>query len=451
MARVLIQMTASEEPSFKMGEVYRYGANHKDRSMILDGLVNFRYITHLDDKPVVQCESGIDPIGTLKAREGKRIPAICLRGSPHRVGSEETPWEDFFDEDNGFIRYFGDNKPGKGLPESSSGNKQMLTQHLFHTSEIASQRIEAAPIIAFQAVKTGGRIKGNLKFCGLCLIDKVERVTQFDSKKKQYFTNYVYSLCVLSLVNENESLFWNWINSRRDGNRSLHQCLLLAPKAWQEWVKHGTPKRSYYQRSVIKLLIVPKRNRQLKKGTKEERVLIAVYNYYKDKRHAFEYIASRIVARIFKIDNARYVHGWVTGKSGDGGIDFVGRLDFVGGLTPLKVVVLGQAKCEMISSPTTGLHIARTVARLKRGWIGAYVTTSYFSDGVQKEILEDRYPLLLVDGKAVAEQILSMHSEAGCPAGDFDSFFTSIESDNRIERKRPEDILYFSSGTEGIS
>jgi hypothetical protein len=444
-------MTACKGPSLEMGKVYRYARNHIDRSPKLDGLANFRYITRLDDGPVVQCEAGIDPIGAIKAPEGKRIPAICLRGSPHRVGSEETPWEDFFDEDNGFIRYFGDNKPGKGPPEMRAGNRQMLDEHLFHTSEVAAQRIKAVPILAFQAVKIGARIKGNLKFCGLCLIDKVERVTQFDSRKRSYFTNYVYSLCVLSLVAEDENLFWNWINARRDKNKDLNQCLLLAPKAWQEWVKHGSRKRSYYQRSVIKQLIVHKSTRQLEESTKEMRVLKAVLKYYdKNKKHAFEYLASQIVARIFQKQNARYVHGWVTNKSDDGGIDFVGRVDFEGGLTPLKVIVIGQAKCEKIKTPTNGVHIARTVARLKRGWIGAYVTTSFFSRPVQEEILEDSYPLLLVDGKAIAEQILYWHSQSGYPKDDFDSFFRSLEADNRIERKRPEDILYFSSGTESV-
>ena len=444
-------MTASKGPSLEMGRVYRYARNHKDKSLTLDGLTNFRYITHLEDGSVVQCESGIDPIGALKAPEGKRIPAICLRSSPHRVGSEETPWEDFFDEDSGFIRYFGDNKPDMGPPEEADGNKALLEQHALHVSEKEETRRRAVPILAFQAVKIDGRVKGNLKFCGLCLIDKVERVTQFDSKKRQYFTNYVYSLCVLSLVNEDEKLLWGWINDRRDKKKDLHQCLLQAPKAWLEWVKHGSRKRSYYQRSVIKQLVVPKSSRQLKKSEKEMRVLESVLKHYKEKKHAFEYLASQIVARIFQKQNARYVHGWVTEKSGDRGIDFVGRLDFEGGLTPLKVIVIGQAKCEEIKTPTNGLHIARTVARLKRGWIGAYVTTSFFSDQVQEEVLEDKYPLLLVDGKAVAEQILSWHSQSGHPKDDFDSFFKSIESDNRIERKKPEDILFFSSGTESLS
>ena len=68
-----------------------------------------------------------------------------------------------------------------------------------------------------------------------------------------------------------------------------------------------------------------------------------------------------------------------------------------------RIIVLGQAKCEALNSPTGGTHIARTVAKLKRGWLGVYVTTSYFSDKVQIEILEDKYPLLLINGKKLAE------------------------------------------------
>lgn len=83
------------------------------------------------------------------------------------------------------------------------------------------------------------------------------------------------------------------------------------------------------------------------------------------------------------------VDSWITGKSGDRGIDFVARMDISSQISALKIVILGQAKCEKLDKPTGGVHIARTVARLKRGWFGVYVTTSYFSDNVQLEVLDD--------------------------------------------------------------
>ena len=43
-----------------------------------------------------------------------------------------------------------------------------------------------------------------------------------------------------------------------------------------------------------------------------------------------------------------------------------------------KVIVLGQEKCKSLNTPTSRTHIARTFAKLKRGWLGVYVTISYF-------------------------------------------------------------------------
>jgi hypothetical protein len=42
---------------------------------------------------------------------------------------------------------------------------------------------------------------------------------------------------------------------------------------------------------------------------------------------------------------------------------------------------------------------------LRRGWVGIYVTTSYFSMPVQREMLTDRYPVILIDGARVASVV----------------------------------------------
>jgi hypothetical protein len=75
------------------------------------------------------------------------------------------------------------------------------------------------------------------------------------------------------------------------------------------------------------------------------------------------------------------------------------------GFSKVELIVLGQAKCESLNTPTGGNHIARTVARLKRGWIGAYVTTSYFSDAVQREVIEDKSPIILINGLRIVDEI----------------------------------------------
>jgi len=48
------------------------------------------------------------------------------------------------------------------------------------------------------------------------------------------------------------------------------------------------------------------------------------------------------------------------------------------GFDVAKVIVLRQAKCKSLNTPTSGTHIARTFAKFKRGWLGVYVTISYF-------------------------------------------------------------------------
>ena len=139
-----------------------------------------------------------------------------------------------------------------------------------------------------------------------------------------------------------------------------------------------------------------------------------------------------------------YRPGWITSATSDGGADFVGRLDVGTGLAGAKIIVLGQAKCEKLTSPTGGNHIARTVARLRRGWIGAYVTTSWFSESVQREVLEDKYPIILVNGLRVATEVDSAMHESG--ESNLVSFLDSIDAtyDEQVMDRQPEELMYES-------
>jgi hypothetical protein len=176
-------------------------------------------------------------------------------------------------------------------------------------------------------------------------------------------------------------------------------------------------------------------------GSREDRCLEDIFNHYEGKKHHFELLASKVVASILNDSGARYHEGWITQGSGDGGIDFVGRIDLGSGLAKVEVVVLGQAKCENYKTPTNGVHLARTVARLKRGWIGAYVTTSFFSEGSQREISEDRYPLITVSGLDLARETLKLVEESG--ARDVLDYLKilDVEYPQVISLKKPEDVL----------
>src|SRR5690242_20008894 len=99
-----------------------------------------------------------------------------------------TPWEDTFDIDNGSVRYFGDNKHERD-PSKSKGNAALLRQLALHTAQDASQRARAAPVLFFRRAAVGGRVKGNVRFMGLGVVSKAERVTEFDRSRGLYFTN----------------------------------------------------------------------------------------------------------------------------------------------------------------------------------------------------------------------------------------------------------------------
>lgn len=203
------------------------------------------------------------------------------------------------------------------------------------------------------------------------------------------------------MANENEEFDWDWIAKRCDSNLTTEETNKYAPKAWKDWVKTGNIELS--RRNVAKLDIVKAIDQIPNKNSKEEIILNKVKEFYENKKHTFEILAMECTKFFLDESSVRYTDGWITKKSGDGGIDFVLKMNIGSGFEGLDIVLLGQAKCE--KNATSGKDIARTVARLKRGWVGAYVTTSYFSDPVQLEILEDKYPLIKINGLKLAELI----------------------------------------------
>lgn len=78
--------------------------------------------------------------------------------------------------------------------------------------------------------------------------------------------------------------------------------------------------------------------------------------------------------------------------------DVVGRLDIGSRLAGTSLVVLGQAKYITLDSLVSAEPIARVVAWFQRGWIGVYVPTAAYSVPAQTEMVEDQYPIVLING-----------------------------------------------------
>lgn len=201
----------------KVGETYRYARPYADSPEFIDGLPNYFAAVRTPDaetKPLL--EAGINSLRALTAPDGGRRPAILISSSPHKAGSEWTPWDDTFEQDSGFVRYFGDNRDPHLDPSKARGNALLLTQFSIHTSQSAEVRATATPIFLFRRVTVDGRQKGNVMFAGLAVIERARLVTQFDQARRQTFTNHVFELAVLGLSETQDSVNWDWISARRN-------------------------------------------------------------------------------------------------------------------------------------------------------------------------------------------------------------------------------------------
>jgi hypothetical protein len=347
--------------------------------------------------------SGINPMASVKAIDGRRVPAIVIASSPHKVGSAETPWQDTFEPDRGYVRYFGDNKAPGADPAAAKGNRVLLEQFDLHSSADSEPRHRAVPLVFFRRITVGGRQKGYPQFNGFGIVRRAELVVQLD-KFGASFSNYVFEFVVFTVAPEHELFDWQWINSRRDPELTTKQTAGCAPLAWRTWIKRGEAALPRVRRDVQRLRVRKKVDQLPLERSRGERILGELHKHYEGKGAMFEPIAAWITERRLGAGGI-YRHHGVTRASGDRGFDFVGTLELGTGFGSVRVVILGQAKCEDPKTPTNAVHVARTVARLRRGWVGAYVTTSYFSSSTQEEILDDKYPILLIDGRTVAGEL----------------------------------------------
>lgn len=427
----------------RIGGLYRYSVSGSDADESLDGLPNFFNRTRLQGFPRVQLDRGIAPIGRVKKSPGvdERTPAILISSTIHNKGSALNPWQDLIESDLGFARYFGDQKKA-GNPALSPGNKLLIAELERHLSSDPSIRATATPILIFSGVKHDGRIKGNKRFEGLAVIEKAELITQYNPKIG-YFTNYVFQFAILSLTDEFEELNWQWINDRRSPDLALNSTLEFAPKAWKYWVRHGVTSIDKVRRKVSTLDALNAIEQRPAPGSAEEKVLQQIYNFYthQSSKHSFEHLASLVVMDFINSHGGSYEYGWITRGSGDGGVDFVGKIRLGQGFPAVQVLVLGQAKCEKLTKGTSAKDLARTVARLKRGWIGAYVTTSYFSKSAQAEMVEDGYPLIKINGLELAKHAIRLRDSSGYK--DIIDYLKSIDTEypQKIELRRPEEII----------
>lgn len=430
----------------QFGETLRY-AKKAHADPIYEGYLNFHYFAQgsRDGQRRMILESGINAVQQVSTFDGLRRPAIAIRSSPWKAGSAETPWHDEFDLDHGHVRYFGDHKATTTGPLGSTrGNKALMDAWSRHGSTDRYERAQAEPLLIFagrtEHVDGRRRDKGFIEFCGVALIERLEFVVQRDPVTGRSFPNLALDLNVISLGRDDE-LDWSWIDDRRDPRLNTSQVLERAPESWKRWVKDGRAALPRIRRRVMSSRVRSREEQLPAPGSRYEDLLDWTYRFFDGRKHSFEYLASMVAGELLGEQGHTYTAGWLTRAGGDGGMDFVGRLDVGIGHGKAPLVVLGQAKCVLPSSGVSPDQVARLVARLRRGWIGVYVTTGHFSKQAQVEIVDDEYPVMLVPGLKLIETIDRIVQQSF--GGDLDALLEHVSEryQSEVTSRRPMEIL----------
>jgi len=435
-------------------EIYRYAKPSPGADVeFIDGYRNIFNATRWPSWPGlagagrVQLDHGINAVVRVPAVDGQRRPAFLIASKPHAAGSDWTPWHDELSPERGHVRYYGDNKATVGVhPLAAPGNRAVLDEFPFYSGASRADRLRAAPMLFFEGLVHEGRTKGFWRFIGVGLVERAELVTQVDPRGR-WFVNYVFDCALLDLGPESLRVPWEWIAARRDPSKPLEDALRLAPVSWREWVELGPNAIERSRQRISRSVLLNQGDQRPIPGTTAESALRTVVGHYKRTgafegigEHRFEGLASEVVGTFLR-DSGQYRPGWITKRAGDGGIDFVSRLDVGSGIGSLKLVVLGQAKCVSESAPpASGLDLARTVARLDRGWVGAFVTTGFFSEQAQREVMGDRFPLMMLSGRHVGEAVVK---EAAIQGVSVPEYLDSVDGayDSRLSGRSPLEVL----------
>jgi hypothetical protein len=430
-----------------VGETLRYAQGASTNIVELDGYPNYHHLTspYGSGFAKLMLESGINRAREVLGPDGVRRPVIAIRSSPWKAGQESNPWHDEFDMDHGHVRYFGDHKPGTvGIPGVTVGNRALMQAWPYHSGTSREDRALAPPLLVFRAVtqKIDGQSKhkGFVEFCGVAVIERLEHVVQRDPESGRSFPNIVLDLAVMS-ADGGDQIDMRWIDDRRDPELAVEEALRYAPRSWRRWVDEGRTAIPLVRRRVLSSKVKSRADQMPEPGSKEEQALHVIYSFFDGKKHAFELLAARVASEVLQGSGSTYHAGWLTRAGGDGGVDFVGRLDVgsLGASTPL--VVLGQAKCVAPGSSISPDQVARVVARLRRGWLGIFVTTGAFSKQAQVEVIDDQYPVVLIPGKTLVEE--ANRIAAAAFDGDLNAMLEALAAgySDAVTQRRPEEIL----------
>lgn len=334
--------------------------------------------------------AGDDPLGSLLG--------VSNQGGFRHLGRRERPfllvittsmnepdWPDHLDLETGIFTYYGDNrKPGLDLHATPRWGNLMLRDLFARAHAEPPRRDEVPPVLVF----TNAGTYRDVRFLGLAVPGAAsipstqDLVAIWRHSGGKRFQNYQAVFTILNIL----ALKRIWIDDIRNGNPLTPN----APKEWLEWVKSGqpTPLRS------LPTITHRSKDDQLPKAQDDLRMLVAIYQRFKDDPCEFEACASEIaemlLVGIVAID--------LTRRSRDGGRDAIGKYRIGFDTTAIEVDFALEAKCYEPGNSVGVKETSRLISRLRHRQFGILVTTSYVHSQAYKEITDDRHPVLIICG-----------------------------------------------------
>ena len=351
---------------------YRLGHIYNDKGKRHDPSDEFLGWLNIDDSGMLNTP-GIRPLRYTSALSTHGLPAYLVLVTNDVTSGQLNPWDDIVDLSNAEIRYWGDAKSSNGKRIDEFKGNAVLRK--IYDYLLGGEKALVPPILHFSKPRSG-----QVKFNGLCVLSKLE-ISWFDDHGTP-IRNYHAHLTILDC----EEVVIEWLHNRVSASTiSTIDDHANCPDSWRHYKKGNLkPIDIWFKKIRAQSHQLPP------EGSDDDHLLSQLVEL---DPYKFEKAIVSLFQQMSEI--AHHVAG--TRASKDGGFDFFGTFRLPRPLN-YEIAFRGEVKRYSRGNSVDPRSVSRLVARLNRREYGIFVTTSYFTQQAQREVLADGYPVHLISG-----------------------------------------------------
>ncbi|MBS3910104.1 MAG: restriction endonuclease [Actinobacteria bacterium] len=318
------------------------------------------------------------------------------------TSGEDKDWPDSLDLNTGKFIYYGDNKtPGHELHETHKGGNRLLRNVFEWTHSNPPKRELVPPFFVFQKYQTSNSAR-SVQFKGLAVpgfsgaTATDDLVAVWKTSNGQRFQNYraVFTILDVPVIPR------VWLDELVTSSIDYQ----ITPKVWMDWKANG----NYNPLISEPTTVIRSIESQSPQNAQQERIVTAIYEYFKDEPKRFEAFA----AKVFQLHDQRVIIDEITRGAVDGGRDAIGR--YLLGLDddPIYMEFALEAKCYRPPASDRNANsigvreVARLISRLRHRQFGVLVTTSVVARQAYEEVRGDKHPVVFICGRDIAEILI---------------------------------------------